>query len=311
MDLETFYQSSHFHSDHYSKSKSTSDNFQAQELMDLTLNKIPGVYKCTAEKMLFEMTEKNYIARTQLFFVNPQLNFKVTTSPFQEFSLSYYCCISIFHADLQTTIKVPALRSYNPTGPLEYISHSQYLFILKITSAIVKAAVSGASEIDLNYIKNCISIFPSYVSNNIMLNYMFVQVKTACYRKITPPTYPEYIFAQIMKSSYIPREDTKEYLEVYLMFIKGEVTETKLPIEYFSSILRSDKKISWDLKVKFSEHESKGTKNGRILKLMPLLLEDFEYTEIGIGIDELNNEIGKLAMEFEESVEKFNECILM
>ncbi|OMJ75661.1 hypothetical protein SteCoe_25151 [Stentor coeruleus] len=309
MDLETYYQSSQFHSDRYSKS--TSDNLQAQELMNLTLNKIPGVYKCTSEKMQFEMTEKNYIAKAQLFFVNPQLNFKVITTSFQEFSLSYYCCINIFHTDFQTTIKVPGLRSYNPTGPLEYISHSQYIFLLKITSAIIKAAVSGASEAELFYLKNCISIFPSYTSNNIILDYMFIQVKTACYRKITPPTYPEYIFAQIMKGSYIPREDTKEYLEVYLMFIKGEVKETKLPIEYFSSILRSDKKISWDLKVKFSELESKGIKNGRMLRLIPLLLEDLEYIEIGCPIDGLYNEIGKLAMEFEESVEGFNECILM
>lgn len=308
MDLETFYQSSQFPSD---RSRSTSDNIQIQELLDFSLNKIHGVYKCTQEKMLFEMTEKNYIARTQLFFLNPHLNFKVIMMPFQEFSLSYYCSVNICHPNLQSNIKIPALRSYNPTGALEYVSHSQFVFLLRITSAAIKAAISGADESELGYLKNCITSLPSYGANNVMVDYMFIQVKTACFRKIIPPTFPEYIFAQAMKCSYLPREDAKEYLEIYLMFVKGEATETKLPIEYYSSILRTDKRISWDMKVKFTEIESKATKSGRLLKFIPLLLEDLDYSEVGIRYEELYDEINKLGMEFEASVEKFNECILM
>ena len=311
MDFDAFYLSSYYTSDR--SSKSTTDQYQIQELLDFSLNKISGVYKCTPEKMLFEMIEGNIIARAQLQFSHPPLNYKVTMSSFSELSLSYFCCIYIYHQnDNQTTIKIPAFRSYNPAGVIPFVTHSQFLFTLKLTSALVKAAISGVPESELLYLKNCILQFHSYKSNKLMIDYMYIQVKVACYRKASPPTYPEYICAQIMKGTHLPREDTKEYLEGYLQFIKGETNETKLPLEYYSSILRIEKKLSWDLKVAYTELEVKATKNTRMLRLLPLIVDSLAYIETGTNYQEMKTEIDKLYQEFNDSVENIkNECILM
>lgn len=308
MDLDTFCQSSVFLSDRLSKSTSMSN---IQEMFDLSLNKVHGVYKCTEEKMLFGISDKNHIARAELLFVNPNLSYKVIMIPFQEFSLSYYCSINIYHENIQSIIKIPALRTYNPTGVLEFLSYNEFWFLLKITSAAIKAVISGTSEKELGYLKNSIKTLPSYMNNNVMIDYMFIQVKTACFRKIIPPTYPEYIITQIMKGVYLPREDTKEYLEVYLMFIKGETHKTQIPYEFYMSVLKNDKKISWELKEKFTEKLSESNKNSRMLKHLPWLVESLEYVDVGCKYEDLYNEIRKNGADFEESVEKIYECLLM
>lgn len=308
MDLDTFCQSSVFLSDRLSMSTSM---MNIEEVFDLSLNKVHGVYKCTEEKILFEISDKNHIARAQLLFLNPILIYKVIMIPFEEFSLSYYCSINIYHENIQSIVKIPALRTYNPTGVLEFLSYQQFWFLLKITSAAIKAVVSGTSEKELSYLKNSIKNLPSYMNNNVMIDYMFVQVKTACFRKIIPPTYPEYVIAQIMKGAYFPREDTKEYLEVYLMFIKGETQEIQVPSEFYMSVLKNDKKISWEIKDKFSEKLSKSSKIGRMLKHLPWFVESFEYVEIGCKYEDLYSEIRKNGVDFEQSVGKLYECLLM
>lgn len=309
MDFDTFCQSSALQSER--SSKSTTDYHQVQELLDFSINKVSGVYNCSPEKMLFEMVEGNIISRAQLLFTSPHLNYKLVLGTFAEFSLSYYCCVYIYHPDHQTIIKVPSYRGYNPTGLIEYMTYPQFVFILKITAAMIKAAISGAAESEFRYLKSCISPLQSYQINKPLVDYMFIQVKTACYRKIMPPSLPEYICAQVIKSSLSLREDSKEYLESFLAFSKGETFEVKLPVEYYSTLLKSEKKLPWELRVAYTELESKALKNGRILKLLPQIVENFAYVETGSNYLEMNEEISKLFADFEGTVEKFNECIVI
>ena len=292
-------------------SKSTTDYQQVQTLLDFTINKVSDLYKCTPEKMQFEMIEGNVMARAQLVFTKQHLNYKVVMGTFTEFSLSYYCCIHIYHFDRQTTIKIPAHRSYNPSGLIEYVTYSQFIFTLKIAAAMVKAALSGAAESEISYLKNCIVPLQSYESSKSLVDYMYIQVKTACYRKIMPPSFPEYIFAQVIRGTFHLREDSKEYLESYLSFSKGQITDIKIPIEYFSSVLKNEKRLSWELKGKYSEMESKATTAGRMLKYLPEIVEDIVYIDIGTNYKEMNAEIYKLFNEFDQSVEQFDKCATM
>lgn len=308
-DIETFCQSTSVNQTERS-SKST-DQTQVKELLDFSLNIIPGLYRCTADEMFFEIIEGNTISRAYLSFNNPTLSYKIISSPFSEYSLNYYCSIHIFHQDCQTIIKIPAHRSYNPTGTVEYVTHSQFIFGLKIAAALVKAAISGASESELSYLKNCIVPLQSYSDNKIMIYYMFIQVKAACYRKIIPPSFPEYLSIQIMKGTIVLREDAKEYLENYLMFSKGEAFETKLPSQYYSGILKNDKRLSWESRIKYVELENKANKPGRVLRLLPQMAENMQYTEIGMDYKDMNKEISKLVNDFESSIEKLYECNIM
>lgn len=309
MDLETYYQSSVNPTERSSRSLSASQ--QLHELFDFSLNIIPGLYKCTPECLTFELVEENFIARAQISLPNPHLNYKVSLAQFQEFSISFYCSVSFTHSDCVTSVKLPSYRSYNPTGLLEYLTHAQFLFMSKFAAVLVKSALSGALAEDLKLIKNAIKPLPSYKSNKIMLDYFYVQVIQACYAKSPPPSFPEYICAQIMKGGFLPRADTKEYLEYYLMYIKGEISEVKIPAGYFSAMLKYEKNLPWDVKNRFLEEEGKSARGSKMLKNLPLLLEELDYVEVGLGYQELNEEIGKLAEEFEKSIDKFNECIFM
>jgi hypothetical protein len=309
MDLETQYQSSFNPTDR--SSKSLSSNQQLQELFDFSLNIIPGLYKCLPETLSFEICEENMIARAEVSLTNPHLHYKVSISQFQEFSISYYCTISFNHSDCVTSVKLPYFRSYNPSGNFEYLTQSNFLFLAKFASVLCKSAISGACQEDLKYLKNSIKQLPSYKNNKTMIDYFYVQVIQACYLKVSPPSFPEYICGQIMKGGLMPRPDTKEYLEQYLMFIKGEVSELKVPAAYFSALLKFEKNLSWEVKNRFIEEEGKANKTSKILKNLPLLLEELDYVEIGMPYQDLNDEIMKLADEFEKSIDRFNECIFM
>jgi hypothetical protein len=308
MDSETFYHSSFFPTNY--SSRSTTDEYLVKELLDFSLNKISGIYTCSTDEMLFEMTEGNIIALAELEFKGPQLVYKVFFNHFTEYSLSYYCSVHIYHQDRQASIKIPCFRSYNPVGVTEYLTYSQFMFILKITAAATKAAISGALEKDLVYLKNSISPLQSYISNKIIIDYMFVQIKTACYKKISPPSFPEYIFAQVIKNSCILKDDTKDYLESYLMYLKGEISEIKIPVEYYKSITKTDRKLPWDLKVKYLEIETKRIKKVRLLKLLPNVIESMSYIETGTNYNDMNKEIKKISTEFMQSVEDFSKCII-
>lgn len=309
MDLETQYQSSFNPTDRSCKSLSGSQ--QLQELFDFSLNIIPGLYKCSPESLTFELIEENFIARAQVSLINPQLHYKVSISPFQEFLISYYCSISFNHSDCVTSVKLPYYRSYNPAGSFEYLTQPSFLFLAKFSSVLVKAAISGACLEELKYLKNSIKLLPSYKANKTIIDYFYIQVIQACYLKTSPPSYPEYISAQIIKGALMPRPDTKEYLEQYLMFIKAEISEMKTPAAYFSAIVKFEKNLPWETRNKFLEEEGKASKGSKILKYLPLLLEELDYVEVGMPYQELNEEIIKLADEFEKSIDKFNECIFM
>lgn len=309
MDLETYYQSTINPTE--KSSRSISARQQLNELFDFSLNIIPGLYKCTPEALCFELVEENFIARAQVSLLGPHLNYKISLAPFQEIGISFYCSVSVTHLDCVTVIKLPSYRSYNPTGTLEYLTYSQFLFLVKYAAVLIKSALSGALAEDLKLIKNAVKLLPSYKSNKIMLDYFYIQVIQACYSKVCPPSLPEYIIAQIMKGGFIPRVDTKEYLEYYLMFIKGEISEIKIPSNYYSTMLKFEKNLSWDLKNRFLEEQSKSSRGSKMLKNLPLLLEELDYVEVGIAYQDLNQEIGKLAEEFEKSIDKFNECIFM
>ena len=223
-------------SDH--SSKSTVDYQQVQSLLDFTINKASDIYRYTPEKMEFEMIEGNMMARAQVLFMKLQLNYKIVMGTFNEFSLSYYCCINICYFDRETAIKIQAYRSYNPYGLIEYVIYSLFIFKLKIAAAMVKAALSGAEESETYYLKNCIAPLHSYETSKSLVDYMYIQVKIACYRKIMAPSFPEYISAQVIKGTFHLREDSKEYLESYLAFSKGQITDIKVPMNNSHLCLR-------------------------------------------------------------------------
>jgi hypothetical protein len=308
MDLETLCQSNSSLADRSSKSTAVQ---QLQDLLDFSLSHIPGVYKCTPDQMRFEITEGNYIARAQLALLHPHLSSRVSFQAFSEFSISYYCSVDICYSDLRAAIKIPCFRSYNPTGTTEYLSYPQFIFIIKLASALIKAAISGAAEAEIELIRTAIKKLPSYSSNQLMADYIFLQVKAACYRKISPPSLPEFIIAQALKGNCQLRDDTKEYLESYLMYIKGEISETIVPVEYYTAVIRSEKKMPWEAKSKFAEMESKAVRSGRQLKCLPRIMLDMEYVEVGEDYTNLQMEINKSTSEFEASIERFNECVLM
>ena len=85
-----------------------------------------------------------YIARAQLRINYTLLNYKVSINAFSELSLAFYCCIYIYHQNNNNYNKNFGFRSYNPTGILPYLNYSQFLFTLKLSSTIIKAAISGA-----------------------------------------------------------------------------------------------------------------------------------------------------------------------
>ena len=77
-DIETFCQSTSVNQTERS-SKST-DQTQVKELLDFSLNIIPGLYRCTADEMFFEIIEGNTISRAYLSFNNPTLSYKIISS---------------------------------------------------------------------------------------------------------------------------------------------------------------------------------------------------------------------------------------
>ena len=66
-----------------------------------------------------------------------------------------------------------------------------------------------------------------------------------------------------------------------MQFIIGEINEIKIPPEYYVSILCTEKKIPWDQKVVYSELECKIMKSNRMLKLLPLIVENLVHVETG------------------------------
>jgi hypothetical protein len=309
MDLDIFSQTSIPLSD--KSSKSTAGQQSLQDLFEFSLFSLPGLYQCTLHHMDFELTEHNFIARARLALTCPQMTAHTSFSSFSEYSLTYFGIITIFHQHIQAKVKIPAFRSYSPTGPSEFISLNQFMFIAKVASAAVKAVISGTSEDQLELIKNAIKPLAGYKNNPTIIDYIFLQLKVGCFRKISPPSLPEYVCAQVLKGNCVLRDDAKEYLESYLVLMRENRGETLIPTEYYSALLRSDKNLSWEVRTKFSEEERKSKKIGRILRILPMIMGNINYVDGGLAYEELRKQINQHIESFEESIDKFNDCLII
>ena len=285
-----------------------------RRLFDFSQTKLPGLYQVTSKYFILEYCESDSIAYTK-FHTKPSSFSAIFKEEALVMNGIQYCgFIKIKGSNNSVKIFIPAYRSYDPAGVMnaQYLNSKQFLLMVKLISAEIRAATCGVREKRLEKIKKCfesVTALPS--SMKFLWNWVHLQVKLACYKNIQPPKYFEYLLNKLLTDDFHldSRDDCKEYLEKCLR--GGEV---KLPLAYYKSVLCRERKLPFEMKVFYSECENRENKEEKAencaLVRLPKMVQGLTCVREGKNIGKLLNDCERLHKLYETNVHQ-NKCKVM
>ena len=298
-----------------SEASSTSILANLKRLFDFSITKIPGLFRITSNYFYLEYCESDAIAYTKFHTSQVQFTPKFYEQNTKINGIQYCGYISIHHEDADSiNIYIPAYRSYDPAGLIgcQYVASKQFMMIIKFMSLGIRSSQLGVKEKRLSKIKKCIesvSQAPSTMTN--LWNWTFLQMKLACYKKLSPPKYYEFLINNVLidEFSLENRDDCKEFLEKCL-----RADEVKVPRAYYKAILANEKKLPFDLKVLYSEIENNENKeekaNGVVLSKLPKMVTSLTCVKEGKSYSKLLTDCERFCKIYETNVAQ-NKCKVM
>lgn len=298
-----------------SEISSTSLLTNLKRLFDFSQTTIPGLYKVTSKYFILEYCESEAIAYSKFHVKGLQFDCKFYQSSAVLYGIQYCGYIEILHFNTQSIqILVPAFRSYDPAGQLgrQYVTSRQIMALTKLLSLEIRAAQLGVKERRMDKIKRSIETISKIPESMILLwNWVHLQIKLACYKKLQPPHYFEYILNKILSEEFSleGRDDCKEYLEKCM---KGGVV--KMPSAYYRAVLEHERKLAFDLKVLYSEIEAKESKDEKastvILTLLPKMIPNLTVVKEGKNYLKMVSDCERLYKLYESNLTQ-NKCKIM
>ena len=284
-------------------------------LFDFSQTKIPGLYRVTLKHFILEYCESDAIACTKFHIKSEQFipKFKEEVIIINGIQYCGYIEIQYPIADI-INIYIPAYRSYDPAGlnGKQYINSRQFMIMLKLFSAEIRAAQLGVRERRIEKIKkNIESVCKIPESMNLLWNWIHIQIKLACYKKLSPPKYFEFIMNKILTEEFSleERDDCKEYLEKCMR--GGNIF---LPVAYYKAVLTHEKNLPFDLRVLYSEIESKENQedkaSGVVLKYLPKMIPNITCVKEGKNYMKLAADCERLCKLYDANVHQ-NKCKVM
>lgn len=286
-----------------------------KRLFDFTQSKIPGLYKTTGKHFILEYCESSAIAYGKFHISSQQFSSKFTEFALVDNGIQYCGTIKIrFGHHDNVKILVPGFRSYDPAGPIgkQYVTSRQFMLLAKLLAAEIKAAQMGVREKRIEKIQKTIESVCSITAGMTSLwNWTHLQVKLACFNKISPPKYYEFILNKVLTEelSLEGRDDCKEYLE---KCIKGG--DIKVPNTFYRAVLANEQKLPFDLKILYSEIESRETKeekaNAVVLIHLPKMIPNFTSIKEGKSYMKMSSDCERLGKLYDTNVHQ-NKCKVM
>ena len=298
-----------------SEISSTTVSASLKRYFDFSQNKIAGLYQTTPRHFILEYCESNAMAYAKFHTSSSQFSSLFSEDPLVDHGIQYCGCIDInFSPSESIRILIPGFRSYDPAGELnrQYVSSRQFILLAKLLSAEIKAAQLGVREKRLEKIQRTIeSICEATGSMSMLWNWTHLQVMLACYKRINPPKYFEFIMNKILSEEFSleGRDDCKEYLEKCM---RGGTV--KLPIAFYKAILANEKKLSFELRTLYSEivaRENKEEKASVVsLSYLPKMIPNFSSVKEGKSYGKLISDCQRLCKLYEANVHQ-NKCKIM
>jgi len=293
------------------------EGFHMSELLKFEEYRVPNLYSYDAKRKRFRFnyTDGDYIARTSddVLGYNEDFNVIFVDEPFVDWGMNFLGYIQVkFNDERNSSFKImlPGERSYDPAGKSgeignECVDADQFNFILAVTAAQVMAATLGARESLIDGIFKATRKIARNYGREMLLEWMYVQVKLICYRKLNPPPYPDFIRQKVMSRVFTietgKSDHTKEYLERYLSFENGKLNYDQVtpPNQYYQTIINKEEKaLEKELgKDKLQELKdrilTREFSTGFVLKYLPnLLTEKPEKTRM--TFDEFRHRVRRL-----------------
>lgn len=285
-----------------------------RRLFDFSQEKMPGLYRVTSKYFILEFCESDSIAYSKFHTSHCEVSAKFIEEAYESAGIMYVGFILVEHPINTVRIPVPAYRSYDPAGSTnnEYLASRHFLLIIKFLSILVRASTCGVREKRLSKIQQIIqSVSPLVQSMSMLWQYTFLSVKLSCYKHLEPPKYFEFILNKVLTHDFDlnSRDDCKEYLEKCL---KGG--DVRLPVAYYKSVLKHEKKLPFDVKVLYSECQNRENKEDKaqshILKELPKLISGLTVVKEGKGMLKLMNDCERLHKLYEANVHQ-SKCKVM
>ena len=296
-------------------SSTTSLSANLKRLFDFSQSKVSGLYQTTPKHFILEFCEANAIAYAKFHTGSKQFSSQYSEDPVIDCGIQYCGSIDIhFSPSESIQIMIPGFRSYDPAGEIgrQYVSSRQFMLLAKLLSAEIKAASIGVREKRLGKIQKTIeSICKAPESMSLLWNWTHLQVKLACYKKIQPPRYFEFIMNKVLSEEFSleGRDDCKEYLEKCMR--RGSV---KLPVAFYKAVLANEQKLPFELKILYSEIEARENKEEKasavVLNYLPKMLPNFSSVKEGKTYGKLMSDCDKLCKMYEANVHQ-NKCTIM
>lgn len=303
--------------DHDSRASEISVNSitaNLRRLLDFSQVKLPGLYQITPKYFILEYCESDSIAYSKFHTSHSSISASFKEQPHTVYGIQYCGFIKVKTSTNSVKILIPAYRSYDPAGMQNapYLNSKQFLLLIKLISAEVKAAISGVREKRLEKLKKCIesvTLLPKSMA--LMWNWTHLQIRLACYKQLQPPKYFEFILNKILTDDFHldSRDDCKEYLEKCL---RGGVV--KLPLAYYKAVLSHERKLPFEMKVVYSECENRENKEEKAencaLVHLPKMIQGLTCVKEGKNFAKLLNDCERLHKLYESNVHQ-NKCKVM
>lgn len=179
----------------------------------------------------------------------------------------------------------------------------------------VKAASLGAKEKDLELIRKSIGpLLEFHMRKRVLMEWMNLQVKLACYRKASPPKYSEFLRLRLLTKQLKlddGRNHTKEYLEKCMQFDRGLLTYEKVvpPNQYFKSLIKNEAGLPYHLKLRYADLDTKisplKAAENVVLRFLPKFVPDMDdYTDKGKKFSELTQAVNQLDKQYQNGLSK-------
>lgn len=286
-----------------------------RRLFDFTQDKIPGLYRLNSKYFILEFCEIDAIAYAKFHTSSYQFQATFREENLVIFGIQYCGLIEINHGNSNSIkILVPGYRSYDPAGNSirQYINSRQFINLLKLLSIQIRAAQLGVRQKRLEKIKHSIESISQIPDTMFSLwNWTYLQVILACYKRLQPPKYHEYILNKVLTEEFSldGRDNCKEYLEKCLN--GGEV---KPPRSYYKSILANERKLPFDVRVQYTEFENRESKEEKatrvFLHYLPKIVPGITIVREGKSFVKMVSDCERLCKLYDNNVAQ-NKCKVM